>query len=967
MILGVAAAGVPAGHVESVHPTVHAYLHRLARTDPPLHTLARSLCLAPHATPAFVRRARLEFVPASAAGLEADLWFSPLVESADARAVVLDPVLAAGLRHSLAQDPAQWRAVHALTEEMQREAPELVRRYTRLAVADAGGPDADAELAGFAEAIAADAPDDASAEDVSRWLVHFLPRLPRVLAAGALARTLLISAATRLAVDPPKWVLDRHGPEGVAAARAAVRGHAELGVRLDDDGLILSRPPEHGSRVLEVPGAERVRIELAGPGADPTQGYPVEVGAAETVRVSVAVFADLTGFSVVEVPPTGGRPTGGEVAIGTSEVLLTDAEVVFGASEVLADGKLRAVLRRTGDGSELALRHGTMRRTVRLRGTPRLLRADERTGTVLLATEDELVVVRTDGSETAYFGGLGELRDTIVAAPHPSLPTPWVIVANEHGVCVVRPDAPADPPRYLSRSAEPGLRIWVGVESSELVIVSGSAEPQFIDLASGARMPTEAQADVLPATAITSGHGGRPLLYAQTGPRLVLMPTRDSTQVVRGGGLSSDIVSVAINRSGSRGASVDRQGRLVRWDGPMMSRPMYVVPLPFRAIDVSGADPRPFTVVGRGGPVELRDQAGRSMLLAPARRSEPDTGWLRDTLVATMPDGPAGDAALESLRRAGIDCARVAFPMVGTQPVHLGSDPASEFLRAARAAGIKVLAELPVGPAMDEIGPERAPGLLRRCAELLAAGADGVCVSLSPEGWGGATSTGRDDGSVDFLRSLRRLVDEHPGRVLVLDRGASGDSMSGARDACCHLVLAQESRSWREAAGLARGDEHVAPNWAVSLAARPDEDPARVRALASIALALPGLRAVAELPSGPASEAVAALLRTRGRERALTRGIVSWLGSPGPDVIALSRRYEGEFVVCVANLGPRRSAVALTTPSLPRGTLVDLLDLGAPRPVPPLGGKSPTMLTLAPDEYRWFRLLTTDELYAGRS
>ncbi|MYS84174.1 hypothetical protein [Embleya scabrispora] len=931
-----------------------AHLRELAAADPPLYTLAQALCLAPYATAAFVRRARLEFVPASAAGLEADLWFSSLVESADARAVVLDPRYAAGLRHELVRDRARWRAVRTLTEEMQADAPGLVRRYTRLALADAGVPDADpeAELAAFAGAIAAGAPDDDSAEDLARWLVHFLPRLPRVLAVGALARTLLISAATRLAVDPPEWVLDRHGPAGVAAARAAVRGHAELGVRLDDDGLILSRPPEPGSRVLEVPGGERVRVELAGPGEAGTHGYPVEVGAAETVRVSVAVFAELRATTGDQDPRTGRR--------------LMKAEVVFGASGVLADGYLRAVLRRSRYGSELTLRHDTVRQTVRLRGTPRLLRADDRTGTVLLATEDALVVVRTNADEARYFGGLGHIRDAVVATPHPSSRTPWVIVANEHGVCVLRPDAPDEPPTFLSRAAEPGLRIWVNAELSELVIVSGSAEPQFIDLTSGDSICYETPADALPVTAITSGRGGRPLLYAQTGPQLVLMPTPDSTHVVRGGGLTSDIASLAISGGGgSTTAGVDREGRLLRWDGATMSGRVREVPLPFRAVSVSTASLLAFTVVGRGGPIELRDRDGRSVLLAPTRRPEPDTGWLPDTLVCTMPTGPAVGDHPDSLRRAGIDCVRVPFPMHETQSVRTGSDLASGFLRAAGAAGIKVLAELPIGPAMDEIRPERAPRLLRRCAELLAAGAAGVCVSVSPEGWGGQPSTGREDRSVDFLRSLRRLVDEYPGRVLVLDRGASGDSMSGARDAYCHLVLAQEARSWRQAASFVTGDQRVAPNWAVSLAARPEEDPARVCALASIALALPGLRAVAEFPSGPASEAVAALLRARGGRRALTRGTVSRLGSPGSDVIALLRRYEEEFVVCVANLGPRRSSVALTTPSLPPGSLVDLLDSTTPHPVLSLGGKSPTMLTLAPDEYRWFRLLTADEFYAS--
>lgn len=939
------------------------YLRWLAEADPPLYTLARALCLAPHAAPAFVRRARLTFVPVSAAGLEADLWFSPLVESADARAVVLDPLIAAGLRHELSRDRVQWKAVLSLTADMQREAPELVRRYTRLAQADAGERwvDTEAELAGFAAGISTGAPDGASADDLSRWLVHFLPRLPRVLEAAAPARTLLISAAARLAVDPPGWVVHRHGTARVAAARAAatrtpVRGHVELGVRLDDAGLTLSRPPAPGSRVLEVPGGERVRVELAGPGEATTQGHVVELGAVESVRVPVAVFAELVELAVTSTdrdPLTGRR--------------LMNTETVFGVTDALADGRLRAALRSAGEGTELLLWHGKLRRTVPLRGTARLLRADDRTGTVLLVADDRLLVVRTQGAETVSIGGLGEIRDAVVATPDRLSPTPCVVVANEHGVCTVRPDAPTDPPTYLSRSAEAGLRIWVGAESSELVIVRGSAEPEFVDLAGGGAIRSEGRADVLPVTAITSAHGGRPLLFAQTGPQLVLMPTPDTIHVVRGGGLDTDIVSVAISRGGARTAAVDRAGRLLRWDGATMSGRMREVPLPFPAVSISAAGLWELTVVGRGGPVELRAEDGRTVLLTPTRNADPETGWLRDTLVGTMPVR-AGE--LESLVRSGIGCVCLPVPMRESTPGRRGSVAAEGMLHAAGAAGIRMLVDVRIAPGSDAVRSGGGPRLLRRCAELLAAGAAGVRVLPSRSVPSGDTAAGRGDPTVELLAALRRLVDEYPGRVLVLDRGAVGESAPRAGDECCHLVLAQGARSVPQALALVEAEQPFAgavPDWALSLSTGIGRDPARTGVMASVALALPGLRAVAGLPAGPPGDAVAALLRVRARERALARGTATRLGSGDSDVVVLSRRYEDDIVVCVANLGTRRGTVALTTPSLPPGRLVDLLDPSGPQPARTLGDRSPAMVTLAAHEYRWFRLLTSNELYAGRS
>src|SRR5262245_14691442 len=49
--------------------------------------LARYLSLAAWIEPALLRKARLTFLPRSDAGLEADLWFSPLVQSRSVRSV----------------------------------------------------------------------------------------------------------------------------------------------------------------------------------------------------------------------------------------------------------------------------------------------------------------------------------------------------------------------------------------------------------------------------------------------------------------------------------------------------------------------------------------------------------------------------------------------------------------------------------------------------------------------------------------------------------------------------------------------------------------------------------------------------------------------------------------------------------------------------------------------------------------
>ncbi|MFE2865182.1 hypothetical protein [Embleya sp. NPDC059259] len=922
------------------------FLRRLAVDDPLLYTLAQALCLAPHATTAFVRRARLEFVPASAAGLEADLWFSPLVESADARAVVLDPLYAAGLRHELVRNPVRRRAVHALTEEMQRHAPELVRRYTRLALADAGGPDAaavvDAELAGFAAALAVDAGDDDAAEDLSRWLVHFLPRLPGVLATDALARTLLISAATRLAVDPPQWVLDRHGPAGVAAARAAVRGHTELGVWLDDNGLTLSRPPAPGARVLEVPGGDRVWVELAGAGAAGAGGYAVEVGAAETVRVAVAVFAEL----VDEAYST--RPQPGSVA------QLRSVEVVFGGSAALADGGLRAVLRRIGNDTDLLIFGNVTPVTVGLIGTPELLRVDHATGTVLLSSHGDLVVVGYSGAEVSRVSGLGRIHDAVVVPPRRTGRRPEVILANERGIWAVRPDAPSEPPRILSRSTGPNPRLWAPAQSSQVVVAFADGHLEFVHVDGGSPMH-DSGTEQRPITALSGGVAGYPLVFARPGPELVVSLTSASSYAIRGPELSREIRSLAAHPDGRSGLAVDVSGRLLKWSSEPAPDRLQERRLPFSAVHVSAPSPFAFGIIGRGGPVELRAEDGRTFLLTPRRTVDAKRDWLRDTLVGTMPMDLTQDD-LETARRFGIGCVCLPFAPDGV----VGSTAPALF-RAARAAGIRVLADVVVGP--DEVD---TPRLLRYCAELLAAGAAGARVLVPERGPAGSAAGSIPVPSAGFLGGLRTLVDDHPGQVLVLDHGAWSGSDRGIAEGVCDLVLAGETRPWRWA-GRSGGavEPNQARNWRVSLAGSVDGDPASAMAIASATLALPGLRAVAEVPSGLPPDRLAALLRARRGERALTRGSAIRLPSIHADVVALLRRYKEEYVLCVANLGPDGRVIALTTPSVPAGRLVDLLDVAAPHQERTRSG-GPTLLTLAPYEYRWFRVLTTDELYASR-
>ncbi|MFE3197462.1 hypothetical protein [Embleya sp. NPDC059237] len=930
-------------------------LRTVAERQPALPLLAQVLCLASHAAPAFVRRARIEFVPNSTASLEADLWFSPLVESADANALVLAPDVAAVLRTRLALDRRRWARVLRLTEHMQQQAPELVRRYTRLAVAEAMGAeprDVEPDLTAFRFALI---PDGTTGDDLARWLVHFLPRLPGVFATSALARTLVDSAAARLHVEPPT------SAGTPASFGAAVRRGVRLGVRFEDDGLTLSRPPKAGDRVLEVPGGQRVRVELAPPGERDSGGYAVELGASESKHVPIVVFADLAAGRAGPKPPTERR--------------LLRTQTVFGATAALADRNLRAALRPTEGGTELLRSfRGEPWSTERLEESAELSDLDGTSGIVLLRAGAEVIVVEQTLLAEPRRLLAGGIREVAIVGFR-------VIVVSERGVWATPVGARSDRMMQLSRTAEAGTRIQAAYGHEDVLIASAGGEVEIVHLSTGARTRLDSRFEPRPITAISRGAPGRALVLAQTGPRLVRVPGSGPAQTVEGEALRADLTSLAI--VGDTSLAVDCDGRLLRWDGDLPNDPPDEVPLPFRPMSVSPGDYSTFTIVGRGGPVELRTGDGRSVLVTPRRRDEPETDRAADTLIATMPLGPGG-ADFARIRGYGIGC--VCLPFRAEPTAAADGVPDAEawaWMRAAGAAGLRVLVDVPTEHVARVRGEIDAANVLRYCRALMRAGAVGIRIVQSRYWW---SEVERGEPPVarasELLGIFRAPVDEYPRRILVLDHDLPHDPTrwnenDGYPPAMTRSPPPQGGRALRVAQAslvLDPSEEHVrmrsiAPyegplGRSVSLSALTEDAAPLTWACASILLARPGLRAVATLPPGPTNARLAAMLRVHRHEPALARGTATRLPSLYEDVVVLLRRHEDEFVLCAANLGDTRRAVALTTPGTPQGTLVDLLDAETPRTLGIRTG-SPTMLTLNPYEYRWFRLLGPDELYAS--
>ncbi|RIK42203.1 MAG: hypothetical protein DCC57_18505 [Chloroflexi bacterium] len=157
--------------------------------------LARLLSLAARVEPELMRKMRLALVPAVDASAEADLWFSPLVESYSLLALVLAPEVVELLRQELAGEPALLRAAWEVIQEMHRNAPpaiQLEEEVTWLALS--AEPDRAERIEHLLLSALAALRTDPSG-GVAHWLARALPLLPQSARTSAVAQLLEMSVA----------------------------------------------------------------------------------------------------------------------------------------------------------------------------------------------------------------------------------------------------------------------------------------------------------------------------------------------------------------------------------------------------------------------------------------------------------------------------------------------------------------------------------------------------------------------------------------------------------------------------------------------------------------------------------------------------------------------------------------------------------------------------------------------------
>ena len=266
---------------------VAAVLTAQSQKDGRVLDLARVLSLATRIEGALVRRMRLALFPDADAGLEANLWFSDLVEVRDALGIAFVPEIRDELRRQLAlpeHGPAleeAWRIVEAFHQPPgQAGIPPVVASqeaitYHALAtgVGEATGPASHAYkmqrlLGGWLRSL-----DDDSDQALASWLARALPVLP----AAARQSEAAMALAARIRASRTRDAVDRvPHPVGLPAADA-LAGGVLAGVRRRTDGLEVTIPPRPDAHELRLPATTPLVLQVHVPTRDGWRQHPVEL------------------------------------------------------------------------------------------------------------------------------------------------------------------------------------------------------------------------------------------------------------------------------------------------------------------------------------------------------------------------------------------------------------------------------------------------------------------------------------------------------------------------------------------------------------------------------------------------------------------------------------------------------------------------------------------------------------------
>ena len=221
--------------------------------------LGRVVSLAARIEPELIRAARLRLMPHLDVSAEADLWFSPLVQSRTPLAIVLRADVVEALRAELAEDLRLLDGAWDVLRTTHETAPPVLRLEEQLTWLGLRGERSDADVNDLLrQAVYSMVDEDRSG--IARWTARAFERLPQAVKQHEAARMLNVGAKARLGspIDPAdadapgwSWVVPSNLPS------ISVR------VRLLDGAVEIGAESSEWAHALDVPKTNPPFVEVS--------------------------------------------------------------------------------------------------------------------------------------------------------------------------------------------------------------------------------------------------------------------------------------------------------------------------------------------------------------------------------------------------------------------------------------------------------------------------------------------------------------------------------------------------------------------------------------------------------------------------------------------------------------------------------------------------------------------------------
>lgn len=949
----------PEAHLPSpADRTMEEYIPQLARSRPQLVRLAECLSLAAGVERPLLRRARLRFLPRSAAGLEAELWFSPLVESASAHSLLLDPAAAAVLRRRLALRPRQFvQDVRDLMVEAHLGAQPVARWFEDLLWADLFPATSRPEQIGeqLRRVLHAVTATGHAADEIGRWALHYVPRLPSGVRQYDDAWRIQVASSERLGLAPPEDLFPRASGM-TAAARALVQRDIPVGVVARSDGLVLNRPPVEGARIVMAAGVRTVRVEAASVLAP--QSAPVRLELMEDQSV-------LLPFTVVQRLSVNGEPVQGIAHAGAAYEVAVAAGVEVRARYAVLLADCTIVLH-ADDGTEVG------RLPPAVDGQPRRSLSLSSDGAAVAWTEGGRAIEYDLASARRHAHTWPSGAAVRVQFPSDHLAGLAQLFVRGGGLCLYgRRTGVRD---LVDREAAPVRALWVSVSGECAAFVESSGGLRMYD---HGLLRELADREV---TAVAGAPDGTHVVWAHADGKVEgwFVSGDNGDMVMNYGTAPWQITSLAMSADGRWVAAVGGDSRLLLWELTSRASVPRERRLAFCADRVFALPGGEWAVSGTGGPVELTTDDGRQYVITPDTEALSDPvdvpGWIRGEVIAVVRAGrdPVTfvDLAesMASVRAAGVTCLTVG-PITPTVRGDVEGIPGDEeipdslgdfggfvsLLMSAHHHGVRIVVD------MDLRDVYAVGRILNSMRQWLDHDVDGLRL------------VGDRRLDADVLRDVRHLLDGYDDRVLIgthttgLPATADSDfGATGAFVACDVVVRALEGElitGMTEGAlvgnalvnaQLPLGTARPGAQWGHLLPA--DLTAGRTALALRVLLGLPGCPIVPLSLLQSQYPEVSGMLELRRDHLALSRGDCHELPLPSPHLRGVVRRHGDEIVLCVANAAADREEIHVTPDDLGATGDARLLDL-FDGTVVPCTDSTPATVAVEGGAVRWYRLL----------